>query len=132
VLLAGCRWGASGAPLEPLLKEDEGAAILADLAPAAVVDEADAAEVGRSESERLDGRSRISDAGGAAGALILYTSGSTGRPKGALLSHAALELAIEAWAGPVMALTPNDVGLAALPPPHSFGLTRAVLVPLLV
>jgi len=30
-----------------------------------------------------------------AAALVLYTSGSTGRPKGAVLSHAALEAAIE-------------------------------------
>ena len=128
-LLAGFKLGATVAPLEPLLKEDERAAILADLAPAAVVDEADAADVGRSGSKRLDGRSQISDAGGA---LILYTSGSTGRPKGALLSHAAVELAIESWAGPVMALTPNDVVLAALPLAHSFGLNGALLAPLLV
>jgi len=131
-LLAGFKLGATVAPLEPLLKEDERAAILADLAPAALVDEADAAEVGRSGSGRLDGRSRISDAGGGAGALILYTSGSTGRPKGALLSHAALELAIESWAGPVMALSPGDVVLATLPLAHSFGLNGALLAPLLV
>src|SRR5262249_48092507 len=103
---------APGARPEPPLKQDERAAILADLAPAAVVDEADAADVGRSGSKRLDGRSQISDAGGA---LILYTSGSTGRPKGALLSHAAVELAIESWAGPGMGLTPNDVGPAGAP-----------------
>ena len=45
-------------------------------------------------------------------ALILYTSGSTGRPKGAVLSHRALVAANESWAGPVMALTPEDVVLA--------------------
>src|SRR5262249_45162243 len=60
-LLAGFKLGATVAPLEPLLKEDERAAILADLAPAAVVDEADAVDVGRSGSERFDRRSRISD-----------------------------------------------------------------------
>jgi long-chain acyl-CoA synthetase len=65
-------------------------------------------------------------------ALILYTSGSTGRPKGAELSHAALELAIESWAGPVMALTTEDVVLATLPLAHSFGLNGALLAPLLV
>jgi len=68
----------------------------------------------------------------AGAALILYTSGSTGRPKGAVLSHSALEAAIESWAGPVMALTPDDVVLATLPLAHSFGLNGALLAPLLV
>src|SRR5262244_3805244 len=65
-------------------------------------------------------------------ALILYTSGSTGRPKGALLSHGAVESAERSWAGPVMALTADDVVLAALPLSHSFGLNGALLAPLLV
>jgi long-chain acyl-CoA synthetase len=129
-LLAGWKLGATVAPLEPLLKEDERAAILADLAPAALVDEADAAEVGQIRAERPGRPSGIAQS--AAGALVLYTSGSTGRPKGALLSHAALELAIESWAGPVMSLTPGDVVLATLPLAHSFGLNGALLAPLLV
>ena len=131
-LLAGWKLGATVAPLEPLLKQDERAAILADLTPAALVAEADAAEIGRSGADRLGRRSGNAESGGAAGALVLYTSGSTGRPKGALLSHAALELAIESWAGPVMALTPGDVVLATLPLAHSFGLNGALLAPLLV
>jgi long-chain acyl-CoA synthetase len=64
-------------------------------------------------------------------ALILYTSGSTGRPKGAVLSHSALTLANESWAGPVMALTPADVVLSTLPLAHSLGLNGALLAPLL-
>ena len=63
--------------------------------------------------------------------IILYTSGSTGQPKGALLSHAALAVANESWAGPVMALAPDDRVLAALPLAHSFGLNGALLAPLL-
>jgi long-chain acyl-CoA synthetase len=111
------------APLDHLLKDDERAVILADLSPAALVDEVDVAalERGRSGSPGWPGA-----------ALILYTSGSTGRPKGAVLSHTALELAIESWAGPVMALVPGDVVLAALPLAHSFGLNGALLAPLLV
>jgi len=130
-LLAGWKLGATVAPLDPLLKDDERAAILADLAPAALVHEADVAGPARGEPERRawqGGRPRS----GAGAALILYTSGSTGRPKGALLSHPALERAIESWAGPVMALTPGDVVLATLPLAHSFGLNGALLAPLLV
>ncbi len=129
-VIAGWKLGATVAPLDPLLKEDERAAILADLAPTALVHEGDVAgaagdgstEPGRRSDAR---RSR-------AAAFVLYTSGSTGRPKGAALSHAALELAIESWAGPVMALTLGDVVLATLPLAHSFGLNGALLAPLLV
>ena len=134
-LLGGWKLGATVAPLDPLLKDDERAAILADLAPALVVDEA---HVGARPLRARLGVSAPAAAGprpsgpGPTAALILYTSGTTGRPKGALLSHAALERAIESWAGPVMALTPDDVVLATLPLAHSFGLNGALLAPLLV
>jgi long-chain acyl-CoA synthetase len=125
-LVAGWKLGATVAPLDPLLKDEERAGILADLAPAAVVEQADVTNVERGRPNTL-GRP-----GEAGAALILYTSGSTGRPKGAVLSHAALELAIESWAGPVMALEGDDVVLATLPLAHSFGLNGALLAPLLV
>ena len=122
-LLAGWKVGATVAPLDKLLKDDERGGILADLLPALLLDETcvdglESAAAGRPSEE--------------GGALILYTSGSTGRPKGALLSHTALGLAIESWAGPVMALTQADVVLATLPLAHSFGLNGALLAPLLV
>ncbi|HKQ63843.1 MAG TPA: AMP-binding protein [Methylomirabilota bacterium] len=122
-LLAGWKVGATVAPLDRLLKDDERAGILADLLPALLLDETcvDGLETAAAGRRSEDG-----------GALILYTSGSTGRPKGALLSHAALGLAIESWAGPVMALTQADVVLATLPLAHSFGLNGALLAPLLV
>jgi len=142
-LLAGWKVGATVAPLDTLLKLEERADILADLAPSAVIDEPDAAGglgPGGSSGLRtgLGGPTPLTEAppplrpepGHAA--LILYTSGSTGRPKGAVLSHSALELAIESWAGPVMALTSGDVVLATLPLAHSFGLNGALLAPLLV
>ncbi len=132
-LLASWKLGATVAPLDPLLKNDERTAILADLTPVCVVDEAEMTAVGAGASSTT-----MTSAGrGGAGpeprspALILYTSGSTGRPKGAVLSHEALAFANESWAGPVMALTPDDVVLAALPLSHSFGLNGALLAPLL-
>ena len=127
-LLAGWKVGATVAPLDALLKDEERAGIVDDLRPAALVHEADVAGAARTGRRRT-----IAGATGApAPALILYTSGSTGRPKGAVLSHTALELAIESWAGPVMALTASDVVLATLPLAHSFGLNGALLAPLLV
>ena len=128
-LLAGWKLGATVAPLDALLKDDERAAILADLSPSAVVGETESAGDDQATATH---RSTESQGGAPSAALILYTSGSTGRPKGAMLSHAALELAIESWAGPVMALSRDDVVLATLPLAHSFGLNGALLAPLLV
>ncbi|HXD94931.1 MAG TPA: AMP-binding protein [Candidatus Acidoferrum sp.] len=122
-VLGGLAAGATVAPLDPLLKADERADILADLAPALVV-----------EADAGGGiRERAGDAGGRGepAALILYTSGSTGRPKGAVLSHAALTFANHSWGGPVIALRDDDVVLAALPLSHAYGLNGALLAPLL-
>ena len=121
VTLATLKLGATIAPLDPLLKEDERAGIVADLRPAVVVE--DVADPGAHHCPAL---SRP-----AAPAMVLYTSGSTGRPKGALLSHAAVTFANESWAHAVMALTPDDVVLAVLPLTHAFGFNGALLAPLL-
>jgi long-chain acyl-CoA synthetase len=48
-----------------------------------------------------------------------------------MLSHDAVLAALRSWAGPVMALEPADVVLAALPLSHSYGLNGALLAPLL-
>jgi long-chain acyl-CoA synthetase len=119
-VVGGLKAGLTVAPLDPLLKHDERAEILADLKPSLVID-----DVAAERAEWTTGHA------GGVPALILYTSGSTGRPKGALLSHAAVEFAERSWAGPVMALTTDDVVLAALPLSHSFGLNGALLAPLL-
>lgn len=125
-VLAGWKVGATVVPLDPLLKSEERATILADLAPVYLAEEAQVTGTGASPARPLPAPS-----GPPSPALILYTSGSTGRPKGAVLSHAALTFAAESWAGPVMALAPGDVVLAALPLSHSFGLNGALLAPLL-
>lgn len=118
-LWGGLKLGATVAPLNPLLSCDERDKVLDHLRPAVVLDEV-------SEEE-----ARWDSVEGQAPALVLYTSGSTGRPKGAVLSHDALRVANESWAGPVMRLTPEDVVLATLPLAHSFGLNGALLAPLL-
>ena len=118
-VLGALKAGATVAPLDPLLTGDERAAIIADLAPRLVVDDA--------PSEQTTWK--VTEPRGPA--LVLYTSGSTGRPKGAALSHAAVAFALRSWAEPVMALTPDDVVLAALPLSHSYGLNGALLAPLL-
>lgn len=131
-LLAGWKLEATVAPLDPLLKSDERAEILADLTPTCVVEEGDITEVGTGPSSTTITTTGLGGPhpGPRHPALILYTSGSTGRPKGAVLSHEALAFANESWAGPVMALTDDDVVLAALPLSHSFGLNGALLAPL--
>ena len=122
-VLGGLGAGATVAPLDPLLKAEERADILTDLAPALLV------ETGPDGA--LLERANDHPAGGTPAALVLYTSGSTGRPKGAVLSHAALAFANHSWGGPVIGLRDDDVVLAALPLSHAFGLNGALLAPLL-
>jgi long-chain acyl-CoA synthetase len=118
-LLGGFKLDATVAPLNPLLTTDERAKVLAHLRPQAVMD-----EIGDELADEPSGSTTSP-------ALILYTSGSTGQPKGAVLSHAAVTFSSRSWAGPVMALGPDDRVLAVLPFSHSYGLNGALLAPLL-
>jgi len=119
-LWGGLALGATVAPLNPLLAADERERILGHLGPKVVIDAA---------TDETAEAPPIADA--TAPGIVLYTSGSTGQPKGAILSHAALAVANDSWAGPVMGLTPDDRVLAVLPLAHSFGLNGALLAPLL-
>src|SRR5262245_32383137 len=121
VAFLGClKVGATAAPINPRLTEHELMAILADLAPTITLTQLP------ERGQAVSASARVS-----APALILYTSGSTGRPKGSMFSHDALIDANRSWAGPVMALTRDDVVLGVLPFAHSFGLNGALLAPLL-
>src|SRR2546428_186456 len=117
-LLGALKLGATVAPLDPRLIDEERTRIIDDLAPAVVVHDVAADE--------CDWPSPSSDAP----ALILYTSGSTGAPKGAVLSQHAVAAGVASWIDPVMALTADDVLLAVLPLSHSYGLNGALLAPL--
>jgi long-chain acyl-CoA synthetase len=119
-LLGVLKLGATVAPLDPLLSDAERQRILDDLAPRVVIHDV--------LGDEMDWDTRDDPP---APALVLYTSGSTGTPKGAMLSHGALQVAVESWAGPVMGLRPGDVVLAVLPLSHSFGLNGALLAPLI-
>lgn len=118
--LAILKLGATPAPLNPLVKNEELAAFQADLRPKLSVD-----RVTMSQGSWLT----VNDV--SAPSLILYTSGSTGRPKGAVFSHDALSFANRSWAEPVMGLTPDDTVLVAVPLAHSLGLNGGLLAPLL-
>jgi long-chain acyl-CoA synthetase len=119
-LLGALKLGATVAPLDPRLTDDERATIVEDLAPAVVVHDV--------VTEECDWPSSSSEAP----AVILYTSGSTGAPKGAVLSQRAVAAGVASWIDPVMALTADDVVLAVLPLSHSYGLNGALLAPLVV
>ena len=118
--LAILKMGATPAPLNPLVKDEELAAFRADLRPKLSVDRV---VMDQAPWQTID---KVS-----APSLILYTSGSTGRPKGSVFSHDALTFANHSWAEPVMGLTPDDTVLVAVPLAHSLGLNGGLLAPLL-
>ncbi|HKY09707.1 MAG TPA: AMP-binding protein [Candidatus Binatia bacterium] len=118
--LAILKLGATPAPLNPQVKEEELAAFQADLRPKLSIDRVVTSGGSWRTVEAVDSPS-----------LILYTSGSTGRPKGAVFSHDALRFANRSWAEPVMGITADDTVLVAVPLAHSLGLNGGLLAPLL-
>jgi long-chain acyl-CoA synthetase len=119
-LMAILKLGATPAPLNPQIKDDELAAFTNDLRPKLTIEQVAVSRGSWQTAEQPNAPS-----------LILYTSGSTGRPKGAVFSHAALTFANHSWAEPVMGLTPADTVLVAVPLAHSLGLNGGLLAPLL-
>src|SRR5204863_181833 len=104
-LLGGLKAGLTLAPIDPLLKAEERAEIVADLKPALVLDELTTVEAAEWTTREAT----------LAPALVLYTSGSTGRPKCALLSHTAVGRAVPGVQARVVddedrTLDPGEVG----------------------
>ena len=60
----------------------------------------------------------------------LYTSGSTGRPKGAVHSHADLKLTNDLYAGPILALSENDICYSVAKLFFAYGLGNALTFPM--
>jgi len=118
--LAVLKLGATPAPLNPLVKQEELAACKADLKPKLSLDRVVMSQGSWQTVVEVNAPS-----------LILYTSGSTGRPKGAVFSHDALVFANHSWAEPVMGLSADDTVLVAVPLAHSLGLNGGLLAPLL-
>ena len=89
---------------------DEGVAVLAE-APAAVG----------------DGRLRVVDRAGVEPAVLLFTSGTAGAPRAAVLSHGNLLANLgQMLALPGEIARADDIGLAAVPLFHIFGLNVAL------
>ncbi len=117
--LAAGRAGAVAVPVNPRMRPDEVAHVVADAAPELVVHDPTELDDGGPPL----GRSRAHDP--AATAVLFYTSGTTGRPKGVELSHAALVR--QAGAG---ALWPGhlrrDEAVVSLPIAHIMGFVTLI------
>jgi long-chain acyl-CoA synthetase len=120
-LLALWKRGAIGVPLNPMYKEEERAAILADSGATAVLDrlEYGAARPTPYEPSPDDV------------AVLQYTSGTTGPPKGAMNTHGNIAFCAAVyrdWIG----LTPDDVNLGLAPLFHITGLVAGIAASLAV
>ena len=117
VALGVCRAGAVAVPVNPLMRPEEIAHVVADSGAALVIHDPLEllADAPLTEAEVA---ARRPDVG--AVAAIFYTSGTTGKPKGAELSHRALIGSL-----PLLALVPTglrrDEMVAGLPVAHIMG-----------
>jgi O-succinylbenzoic acid--CoA ligase len=111
--------GDAVAPLDDRLPAPARAAVLAALAPTALITES-------GERLRMDGGRPVDDGD----ALVVATSGTTGAPKGVVLTHDALVASARATSARLAVDIATDHWLACLPLAHVGGLsvvTRALV-----
>ena len=114
-------WDAGDAvlPLDPRLPAPAAEALLAALAPSALVDPTDGERHVRAGGRPVE----------PGDALVVATSGTTGTPKGAVLTHGAIAASAEATSARLDVEPATDRWLACLPLAHVGGLsvvTRAL------
>jgi long-chain acyl-CoA synthetase len=128
-LLAGWKLGAIVVPINPMYREREVNALVADCRPKVVIteDEPDLAELIARHAGRSPASPRLT-AGDVA--LLVYTSGTTGPPKGAMITHGNLVFASTAWRD-WCSITPDDVNMGIAPMFHITGMVACVGMTLL-
>ncbi|WP_203735988.1 non-ribosomal peptide synthetase, partial [Paractinoplanes durhamensis] len=99
--------GAAYLPLDPSYPAERVAFMLADAAPAMLIDAVDWDEIRGGAETPVTDDDRVRPLRGDDAAYVIYTSGSTGRPKGVVVSHAAIVNRL-CWMQDRFALTADD------------------------
>ncbi len=131
------RAGAALAALNPTIKGNNLDYVLADTEPAAIVCDAERADLARAAAERAGGIPVVSDVAELAAtdgptpglpletdlAAIMYTSGSTGGPKGVTLTHRNLSF-VTGSIVEYLEMTPADRVLCVMQLSFGYGLSQ--------
>jgi amino acid adenylation domain-containing protein len=134
------RAGAAFSPLNPTIKREKLAHVLANSQAAAVLCDADRAEVVGTAVSDVGEVPIVEDVEALAGsegpaptppisvdlAAVIYTSGSTGDPKGVTLTHANMAFAADSIIR-YLGMEPSDIVLCVLPLSFDYGLYQLLM-----